>query len=442
MRIVVTLMSALLWGSGQIMNKQRIKGLVFFLVQAGLVCIELATGTWSVLTGAAEPHFRNCGLFIQGIWGLVSLGEIPRTSSKVKVYDHSTMLMIGGLIAMALLLVFVIIWVINMRDAYVTRKRMEQGETTSSIASFRSGFDRYFEYIAITPGMLLMLFVSLLPIIFSFLVSFTNYNSNTIPPKNLVDWVGFQNFIDIVRLPVWGRTFLGVFTWTVIWAVLAATTTYFGGMLQAVLLHSKHVRSQKLWRGVFMLPWAIPAFVSILVFQNVFHSAGPINKVLISLGIVTKAVPFLSDPNWARVVLVIVNLWLGFPYFMALISGVISTINTEMYEAAAIDGANALQTFRRITFPVIISATAPQLIFSITHNFNNFGIVFFLTKGGPANPQYTVAGSTDLLITWIYKLTVDQRMYNYASVMSILIFVVLATVAGWNLLHTRVFREE
>jgi len=442
MRWRVTLMSALVWGSGQVANKQKIKGLIFFLAQVALVCIELFSGTLAVLTGAADRHFRNCGLFIKGVWGLATLGEIPRTSSRVPVYDHSLMLMINGLIALAVLLLFAIIWVINMRDAYGTRKRMEKGESLSSVASLRSGMDRFFEYIAITPGLLLMLFVSVLPILFTMLVSLTNYNTNTIPPRSLVEWVGFQNFVDIVRLPVWGRTFVGVFAWTVVWALLAAFTSYLGGMLQAVLISSKHVRAKKFWRGIFMLPWAIPAFVSVLVFSNVFHKFGPINQMLTSVGLIANPIPFLSSAAWARTTLVLVNLWLGFPYFMALMSGVMSTINTEMYEAAEIDGANAAQIFRRITFPFIISATAPQLIFSITYNFNNFGTVFFLTKGGPLDPNYILAGSTDLLITWIYKLTWDQRMYNFASVMSILIFVLLATVAGWNLLRTRVFKED
>jgi arabinogalactan oligomer/maltooligosaccharide transport system permease protein len=449
MRFAAAGMSAIVWGSGQIFNRQWLKGLVFFGVQVVLICVELFTGTLRVLTvpaGAMDIggnpffHFRNCGFFTRSLWGIVTLGEIPRESSAVRVFDHSTMLLISGLIAIALLLLFLLVYVINIRDAYKTRKKIEEGERIDSINSIRLGLERNFEYISITPGLLLLLFVSLLPILFSFLVVFTNYNTNTIPPRNLVDWVGFQTFRDIIGLPIWSRTFVYLFVWTTIWAFTATFTAYCFGMLQAVVISSPLVRFKKLFRSIYMLPWAIPGFVSVLTWRNALHPQGPINRFLVDLGF--EAMPFLTDVNYARAVLVIVNVWLGFPYFMALISGVMATINTDMYEAAQIDGANSPQIFRYITFPYILSATAPQLIFSVTFNFNNFGLVFFLTGGGPGDPSLQFAGRTDLLITWIYKLTIDQRMYNYAAAMSVFIFIVLATISAINLRRTRVFKEE
>ncbi|MDR1692952.1 MAG: sugar ABC transporter permease [Oscillospiraceae bacterium] len=435
-------MSAVIWGSGQFRNRQWLKGLFFLFVQALLVFTELITGTWNVLTGVAEGHFRNCGFFIRGIWGLVTLGEIPRTSSQVKIYDHSTMLMIGGLVAITLLIPFGVIYVINIRDAYVTAKKLRQGERVSSLSSIKGAFERNFEYISISPGLILMTFISLLPVLFSLLVVFTNYNTNNIPPRNLIDWVGFRTFADIFQLPIWTGTFVYLFVWTVIWAFLAAFTSYGAGLLQAMMINSPLIRAKKFFRGIYMLPWAIPAYISLLTFKNAFHSAGPINRFLLELGAVDSPIPFLSSTGWARACLVIVNMWLGFPYFMALISGVIATINPEINEAAEIDGASSMQLFRKITFPYIISATAPQIIFSVTFNFNNFGAVFYLTGGGPSNPDLRFAGATDILISWIYKLTVDQRMYNYAAAMSIFIFILLATFSGLNLRRTRAFKED
>jgi len=147
---------------------------------------------------------------------------------------------------------------------------------------------------------------------------------------------------------------------------------------------------------------------------------------------------------WARGSLLLVNVWLGFPYFMALISGVMTTIPQEQYEAAQIDGANTFQQFRKITLPFILASTAPQLLMSITFNFNNFNMIYFLTGGGPPNPDFQMvgAGSTDILISWIFKLTLDQRMYNYASALSIFIFIIIASVSAWNLLRTRAFKEN
>jgi arabinogalactan oligomer/maltooligosaccharide transport system permease protein len=444
-------MSAVVWGSGQVLNRQWIKGIIFFAIQVSLVCVELFTGTLRVLTaqpGATDIggnpllHFRNTGFFSNGIWGITTLGEIERTSSAVRVFDHSTMLMISGLLAIMVLLIALLIYVINIRDAYKTRIKIEAGEKVDNLSSLRDGLDNNFEYFSITPGLLLMIFVSLVPILASILVVFTNYNTNFIPPRHLIQWTGFETFRQIFTMPIWSRTLVWVFIWTTVWAFSATFSAYFAGMLQAVLLNSPLVKMKKIFRGIFMLPWAIPGFVSLLMFRSALNARGPLNQFLLDMGLIEQSIPFLTSADHARITLILVNVWLGFPYFMALISGVMATINTDMLEAASIDGANAPQTFRYITLPYIISATAPQIIFSITHNFNNFGVVYFLTQGGPATPNLQLAGSTDLLITWIFKLTYDHRMYNFAAAMSIFIFIVLATFSAINLRRTRVYREE
>ena len=138
-----------------------------------------------------------------------------------------------------------------------------------------------------------------------------------------------------------------------------------------------------------------------------------------------------------------INLWAGFPYFMLLVTGSMSAISKDIYEAAQIDGAGRFQVFRRITLPIVLYQTAPLIIMSFTHNVNNFGAIFFLTGGGPVVPDSTVtsAGGTDILVTWIYKLTVNLMQYHYASVLAVMIFVFLAPLAVVNLRRTRSFRE-
>jgi len=415
---------------------------MFFVVQLIFLWVEMSTGTFNVLVGNVDRTFRNCGFFTKGIWGLVTLGIIPREDSSVKIYDHSIMLMITGIISAFVLLIFVFVFIWNISDAYKTRKKIEDGEKISSVGYFRKLWNNSFEYIVITPGLLLVIFISIIPILFSLLVVFTNYNANFIPPRRIVEWTGFKTFRDIVQIKIWGSTFVNILIWTTVWAFLATFSAYAFGMLQAVLVNSKLVKFKKIWRGIFILPWAVPGFVSILVFRAMLNSNGAINWLLKDLGVIETSIPFLSNVAWARVVLVVVNVWLGFPYSMMLISGVMTTISEEQYEAAEIDGANGFQLFRYISFPTIIAAIAPQLVMSVTHNFNNFGIIYFLTGGGPANANYQMAGSTDILITWIFKLTLDQRMYNYASAMSIFIFVVVASVSGFNLLRTRAFKED
>jgi len=139
---------------------------------------------------------------------------------------------------------------------------------------------------------------------------------------------------------------------------------------------------------------------------------------------------------------VIVNIWFGFPYWMALMSGVLTGIDKEIYEAADVDGANGSQKFWRLTLPLVMFSTAPLLIMAFAHNFNNFNLIYLLTQGGPVNVNYSYAGSTDILISWIYKLTLDQNQYNMASVVSILIFFVVASLSVWNFSRTKAFKEE
>jgi len=442
MKYVVTLCSAIIWGSGQAINKQWIKAAVFFIVQCIFWFVELSTGLLDVITGQAEPLFRNCGYFIRGVWGLVTLGEIPRLDSSVLVFDHSVMLMIGGIISTFILLLFVFVWIWNIKDAYKTHVLLDHGTKQTSLEYVKGLWEKSFEYIMITPGALLVLFISVIPVLFSISIAFTNYNRNTVPPRNLIDWTGFQTFRDIIEIPIWGTTFVSILIWTVCWAFLATFSAYSFGLLNAVLINTKGIRFKKFWRGLYVLPWAVPGLVSLLVFRAMFNRQGAFNTLLMNMGIIDEALPFLSNSTWARTILVLTNVWLGFPYFMSLISGVMTSISPELYEAVDVDGGGGWTKFRAISLPAILTATAPQIVMSITFNFNNFGHVYFLTQGGPPNPSFQMAGSTDILITWLFKLTLDQRMYNYAAAISIIIFIMIATVSGFNLMRTRAFKED
>jgi len=461
MKYIAAVFSAIVWGSGQFLNGQKLKGLIFFGLQIALVSLEIFTaaawrnaarytaaaaerfdlGYFLYYLGAQLDTFRNYGFFIRGIWGLVTLGTEPRARG-AEVFDHSIMLMLGGILAVLTLLIFGLIWAWNIRDAYRTRVKIEGGGRISSVQYFRELWKNSFEYIMITPGLILVLFISIVPIVFSMMVAFTNFNANFLPPRELVRWVGFDTFAEIIGIRIWGQTFLHVFTWTVIWAFLATATAYSFGFFQALVLRAKVVKFRSFWRGIFILPWAVPGLVSILVFRVMLHRDGVINQMLMSAGFIQEAIPFFTDPFWARISLVVVNVWLGFPFFMALISSIMTTIPQEQYEAAQIDGAGVFHQFRSITLPFILTATAPQILMSVTFNFNNFNMIYFLTGGGPPNPNLVMAGSTDIIISWIFRLTLDQRMYNFAAALSIFIFIILASISAWNLLRTRAFKEN
>lgn len=190
--------------------------------------------------------------------------------------------------------------------------------------------------------------------------------------------------------------------------------------------------------------------LSLFIWANLLNGTfGPVNRTLQYFGIIQKAIPWMSDPNMAKLTLILVNIWIGFPYSMILITSTMTSISSSMYEAAQIDGANKWQQFKDITFPLVMYQLKPTLIMQFAGNINNFGAVFFLTGGGPAlnigNTNVSIstqAGSTDLLISWIYKLTMYSNEYNTASVLSILVFIVLVPFALYNFTRTKSFKDS
>ena len=242
----------------------------------------------------------------------------------------------------------------------------------------------------------------------------------------------------------WSAGFARVAIWTVVWGFLATITCYFGGLLIAVLLKEINVKIAPIFRFIFILPYAVPSVVSMLVWKNLLNgSFGPINRGLMQLGLISNPIPWLSDPLMAQFTVILINLWAGFSYFMLLSIGTMTAIPQDMYEAARIDGASNGQVFRKITLPLVLYQTMPLIIMSFAHNINNFGAIFFLTGGNPVNidSTTTLAGSTDILVTWIYKLTITLMKYDYASVIACLIFLVLAPFAIFNFKNTKAYKE-
>lgn len=407
-----------------------------------LIGVELATSYWFEYFGGQIENFQlrlHGGFFTRGIWGLVTLGEVPGA----KGGDHSMMLLINGVIALFVLVIFALIYCWNINDAQKSGRRIDQtGTYMTSAASFKAIYKSGFEYIILSPVIVAVVFVVLMPIVFSFLTAFTNYNRDHLPPGNLISWVGFDNFKKLFDVPIWSSTFFSILGWTVIWAICTTFSTYFIGMFQAMILNHRLVKCKKLFRTILILPWAVPQMISLLVFKSLLNSQfGPINQLLLDWGIISTRIPFLNDPFVAKVTVIMVNLWLGFPMFMIMMLGVFANIDKSLYEAASVDGASKFVTFRAITMPLILRATAPLLVMNLAGNFNGFGAIYFLTEGGPVNPAYQFAGDTDILISWIYKLTLNQQTYNMAAVMSILIFILVGAVSFWNLRRSASFKE-
>lgn len=416
-RYISTLLSVLCMGAGQLFNRQFVKGIFFFILH--------------IITLNSLPFIYT------NIRGLITLGETP-------MEDHSLFLMVYGVLTVFLVLIVIGIYILNIRDAYKNGLLHDMGREVpgfrESLKNFR---DLGYAYFILTPGLVALLCFTILPLIYSVLIGFTNYDLYHLPPANLIDWVGFENFKEIFTITSWRKTFLSVGSWTVLWAILSTLTTYGLGCLLALILNNPRLKYRKIIRTILILPWAIPGFVSILVWQGALNTNfGIINQILGAL-FNMEPINWLTKTYLARIAVVLVNLWLGFPHAMIMITGILQGIPSDIYEAAIVDGVNAWQKFRYITLPLLWYSIAPLMIMSFAYNFNNFSLIYLLNGGGP--PEFGKqggAGGTDILISWVFKLTMDKNKYNYASAISLIIFFILAGFSIYNFYRSRSFQEE
>ena len=235
--------------------------------------------------------------------------------------------------------------------------------------------------------------------------------------------------LTFVETPSMANTFKQVLLWTLIWAFFATFLNYFLGMLVAIMINKKGIKFKKLWRTILVMTIAIPQFISLLYVSKMFAADGLINGTLMNWGWIKEPLPFWTDPTWAKVTIIGINVWIGIPYLMLIATGILMNIPADLYESARIDGANAFQTYMKITLPYMLFVTGPYLLTSFTGNINNFNVIFLLSGGKPLSVGLAGnAGSTDLLITWLYKMTVTDSNYKLAAVMGILVFVVCAVI--------------
>ncbi|MBS3972744.1 MAG: sugar ABC transporter permease [Erysipelotrichia bacterium] len=492
------ILSMIFMGAGQFRNKQKVKGSIFLGIFLFVLLVEVFTGGYFFALdemarfpadqGGTIYFIRDYGgFFSYGLWGLFTLGQVVGQSiyrgQFVETFnrnipwlsaDNSVTLLGRGLIVLVISLVVLGFYIYNIVDAYNTRKEINAGaEVETGVKYFKRLWTDMFPFIILVPSLVMIMFFTLVPFLFSFLLAFTNYTYRLQIPNVLIRWVGFDTFKLIVGDPGWLRMFLSVLSWTFLYAIMSSFTVYVLGLIQAIIIESKFVKGKKFWRTILIMPWAIPAMISLMVFKNVFDTNGLANQLLYATGSMQSVSTFLysiglqgrlDNPifwltanyngNLAKFVVLAVNLWLGSPYFMMLITGVLTTLPKDLYEAAAIDGATRFQQFKRITLPLILRATLPAIVMTFTFNFNNFGAIYFLTGGGPAFardaiPQSMrimggVPGQTDILISWIYNLSFasNAQLYNIASVYSILIFLFIGSISVFNLARSKNLWEE
>ncbi len=231
--------------------------------------------------------------------------------------------------------------------------------------------------------------------------------------------------------------------WTLVWFVITTLLDFVVGLLLAMLLNNPRLKERNLYRTILIYPWALPATLTVMVWAGLLNSSfGPVNQLLTTFNI--QAVPWLTDPNWARVSCIVVNLWLAYPFQMSVCLGALQSIDPTLNEAAAIDGANGWQIFRRITLPLLQTATLPLLVISFAANFSGFGVIYLLTGGGPiTSVDPRAPGATDLLSTWMYKLVMGDvsKLYGVASAIGIIIFLFVGGLTLLNSYMTGAFKQ-
>ncbi len=381
-----------------------------------------------------------------------TLGENTQTkvwNEQLQIYerttgDNSMLILLFSVFTIAACILFVCVLVLLFRNIRKIIGFSRNGEHIPTFKEVFLGlFDEKFHVTLLAAPMTTLVLFTVLPIVFMILIAFTNFDSSHQPPGELFTWTGLTNVTDVfLGNQTKTHTFFGILGWTFVWAILATFTNYILGMLLAIIINHKLVRFKKMWRTLFIISIAIPQFVSLLLISRALEPAGAINVALMKCGLISSPLPFLTNTLLARICVVVINMWIGIPYTMMTFSGVLMNIPAELYESAEIDGAGVLQSFVSITLPYMIFITAPATITTFVGNINNFNVIYLLTGGGPFALDYYQAGKTDLLVTWLYKLTVDQHDYALASTIGIFIFMIVSTVSLTVYNHTGSVKKE
>ena len=377
--------------------------------------------------------------------------------------DNSYLMMLFGIVTFAIVAIFIIIYNVSIASAYKAEKDVLQGKMPSTfIEDLKSLLDSRFHMTLLTPALIFLVVFTIVPTLLMILISFTDLSSTPgIQGTALISLTGFENFVNLfsgdsgseIANNV-GKYFGPVITWTFEWAIIATFSCYFGGIFLAILINKKDIKFKKIWRTIFILTIAIPQFISLIIMTQMLNLLGPVNQMLIDLGIIEKGIDFLQQATasaalddfgsiWlARGTVLLINLYIGIPYTMLMTSGILMNIPKDLYEAATIDGANKWQMFRKITLPYVIFVTTPYLISSFIGNITSFNTIFLTTGGGPNFQGNETVGHTDLLVTWLYKLTIDRDNYNAGSIIGILTFVITAFITLVCYRNSKAYKEE
>lgn len=432
-------LSMIFMGAGYTGHKQVIKGILATLVEVAFIvmCVLYAAPSLSKFGTLGTVQFEK------------KLDPLTLQTT-VNDYDNSFTILLNSMIALFLIFCFILFWIANMKTVYRLQIRHENQDIPGNhINTFgedvKDMLGRKFHITLLTLPTIGVILMNIIPILVLIAIAFTNYDQNHMPPNALFTWVGFKNFGSLFSNSLtvsFGYAFRKILGWTLIWAVLATLTTFIGGILLAMLINKETTRLPKLWRTLFVVSIAVPQFVTLLLVRYFFSDNGIVNTIcsnigltgfLKNIGLVGRSlnyIPFLSEEGWAKVMIILINIWVGIPYQMLIATGVLMNIPTDQVESARLDGATKFQVFRHIMMPYILFIQGPALITDFVKNINNFNVIYLLTNNAYVTPDQAMANAhgreVDLLVTWLFRLTNEYYDYKMASVIGIIVFIICA----------------
>jgi len=435
-------LSFLIFGFGNFYYGQILRGILFLV-------FEIVFFAYMFIPSGGI-HWLSKGQWFQTgkTIGTVQGGNVYDKTLDVDVWvngDDSVKVLLYGLLTIVFIIAFVATWRMQVKQCRICMDITASGKKIKSGKDdMKSLLDDEFHKTLLALPIIGILVFTVLPIIYMVLIAFTSYDAQHDGYSNLFSWVGLEHFNELLDFGNGGLglAFGEILSWTLMWSFFATFSNYFLGMLVAIIINKKGIKFKKLWRTVLVMTIAIPQFVSLLYVSRLFDATGFIGKQLLEWGLIPDSMvaknnlSLWSDPTSAKILLIIINIWIGIPHMMLMASGILMNIPDDLYESSKVDGANVWQQYIKITLPYMFFVTGPYLLTSFVGNLNNFNVIYLLSGGNPLNTEVGTAGgvsvgSTDLLITWLHRMTLGSAdtQYYMASVIGIMVFLVVAVLS-------------
>lgn len=439
---IFTRLSFLFMGVGLMRRHQVIRGCLYFLYELFFIYFMVTIG------GKALASLGTLGTLSRVEYTIFE--DIMDVKTTILV-DNSFTILLYSILSFVFIFILLFLYYNQIRDAFNLQEKSYIGKFASDKQTLKNVLDKSYDKTLLFLPIGGLFVFTVIPIVMMIIIAFTDYDYQHVTPNQLFDWVGFYNLGQVFSSTgansgtAFFKVFGQVLLWTLLWAFFATFSNYFIGMIVAMLINTKGIKLKKFWRTILISTIAVPQFISLMLVSFMFSdsSFGIVNSTLQNLGWIQSPIKWLSNSSYnallPKVIIILINTWIGIPYTMLICTGLLMNIPEDLYESARIDGASPMKMYMKITLPYMLFVTGPYLLSQFIGNINNFNVIYLLSGGGPyftfdvvneVIPDALLAsgvGQTDLLITWIYKLTTSKSFdYGLASVLGLLVFCLVA----------------